>query len=449
MFADLVIEQREVSVLTTYTRTLKKRDDAIPRMMAAIREFGFRVPLLITGDNLVIDGEVRLEAARALGMTTVPVIVADDLTPTQVRTFRLSVNRSATWAEWDQEELKLEFAELRLEDVDLATSGFLDAELDALLQGTVAEHERHPDEAPALPEIVVSCPGDVWLLGLHRVMCGDSTSPDDVDVLMDGESCDMVWTDPPYNVDYKRHHLGKIENDKLSPEAFDALLASIFRSAWGILCDGGVIYVAHPDGFGLVFRQAFKDTGFHLASCLIWRKNEITIGRCDYQWMHEPILYGWKPTAAHRWFGDRRNRTVLEQFTGDAVVQIGTDEWQVSTGDVVLRIRGRDVAVERMDTTILEIPKPPRSDLHPTQKPVALIEKNVANSCPRGGLVVDLCGGSGSTLIACDRLGRRCNLMDKDPRFVDTSVRRWMEHTGRTALHAVTGKPFPMEAAHE
>ena len=207
---------------------------------------GVSLPLLVTADGEVVDGEVRLEAARELGLAEAPVIVQDDLTPTQVRTFRLLVNRSATWADWNDEALRAEMAELRLELDNLSLTGFSDRELDAFLAGTVADNEKDPDAVPEEPEVPTSVVGDVWLLGMHRLMCGDSTRPADVAALMAGEQADMVWTDPPYNVDYKAK-AGKIKNDKMSPEQFDAFLRRMMISASDILCDGGAIYVAHSE----------------------------------------------------------------------------------------------------------------------------------------------------------------------------------------------------------
>lgn len=216
--------------------------------------------------------------------------------------------------------------------------------------------------------------------------------------------------------------------------AFEAFLDALFSCAWEALADGGAVYVAHSEaGGGMAFRRAFERTGFRLSACLIWRKHQMVLGRGDYHWQHEPILYGWKPTARHHWYGDRKQTTLLERFAGDTVLPAGEGVWQVATGDAVLLIRGRDVVVEEVSGTVLSVPKPARSELHPTMKPVALVERQVANSSPRGGLVLDPCGGSGTTLMACERLGRRCDTMELDPRFADVIVRRWQEYSGGTA----------------
>ena len=431
-----------VERLRIYDRALKDQDKALPKMQDALRQWGFRVPLLVTADGEVIDGALRLQAARDLGMLEVPVIVQDDLTATQVRTFRLLVNRSATWAEWNDDALRMEMAELRQELDDLSFTGFSDRELDSFLAGTAVDTEKDPDAHPGDPEVPTSVLGDVWLLGMHRLMCGDSTKPADVGTLMGGEQADMVWTDPPYNVDYKSK-AGKIKNDKMSPEQFDAFLRRLMISASDILRDGGAIYVAHSEaGDGMAFRKAFHVAGFYLSAVLIWRKNQLVLSRGDYHWQHEPVLYGWKPTGKHTWYGDRKQTSLFEHFAGDPIIKVADNAWQIACGDSVLRITGKDVLVEDMATTIISVPKPQTSKQHPTMKPVALVERMMVNSSPRGGLVVDLCGGSGTTMMASERLARRCNSMEFDPRHVDGAILRWQEYTGKVAIHAVTGQPF-------
>jgi len=448
---NLKIEQWPVERLKPSITQLRQNDAVVPRMVEALRAFGFRVPLLATSAGEVIDGDLRLKAALALGMVTVPVIVADDLTPTQVRTFRLLVNRSATWADWAEDALRVELASLQALEVDLALTGFDSRELDAFILGVELPGQADPDAVPDPPAEPTSQPGDLWLLGRHRLLCGDSRSAAHVARLMDGEAADMIWTDPPYNVDYTGK-AGKIKNDKMTPAEFDALLDGIFASCWQALADGGAIYVAHSEaGGGLAFRQAFARARFKLASCLVWRKHQLVIGRADYHWQHEPILYGWKPTGAHTWHGDRKQTTMLEHFAGAAVLESAPGEWQIATGDTVLLITGQGLTVRELATSIIAVPKPAKSDLHPTMKPVALVERMLANSSPRGGLVFDPCGGSGTTLMAAERMGRRCNTMELDPRFADVIVQRWEDYTGQTAtLAAGPGTPAAVlqEAAH-
>lgn len=431
---NIKVEYWPVANLHFNDSTLRRNDEAVPRMVEALREYGVRIPLLVRGDGTVVDGALRLKAARVLGLEKLPVLRLDDLTPTQVRTFRLLVNRSATWAEWDEDGLRVELAELRDLGAELHLTGFTDVELDVFLRGVDPAGGGDPDDIPPVPEEPVSRSGDLWQLGRHRLLCGDATQEADVAMLLDGERADMVWTDPPYNVDY-RGKAGTIRNDSMSDTSFDCFLDALFGQCWEVLADGGAIYVAHSEaGSGLAFRLAFVRTGFRLSSCLIWRKQQMVLGRGDYHWQHEPILYGWKPTARHHWYGDRKQTTLLEHFTGDAVFQVGENEWQLATGDALLRITGRDLLIEELAGTVVSVPKPQRSELHPTMKPVALVERQVVNSSPRGGLVYDPCGGSGTTLMACERLGRRCDIMELDPHFADVIVRRWEEYSGRQAV---------------
>ena len=443
------IETWPVDKLKAYHRQLKDNEDALPKMVEVLKKWGFRVPLLVSKDGEIIDGATRYQAALQIGLTEVPVVVDSSLTPTQIRTFRLLVNRSSMWADWDPEAVGQELAELRIDLDDLSLTGFTDRELDAFLQGTVAAGEKDPDDVPPLPEEPVCKAGDVWILGVHRLMCGDSTSPSDIAMLMAGEKADMVWTDPPYNVDYSAK-AGKIKNDKMSPDEFDVFLRRLLLSAYELLADGGAIYVAHSEaGDGMAFRKAFKSVGFKLSCCLIWKKNAPVLGRSDYHWQHEPILYGWKPSGKLHWYGDRKQRSFFEHYAGEVVQKVADNVYQVASGDSILRISGTNLMVEDLASSIISEPKPQKSDLHPTMKPVARVERMVANSSPRGGLVVDVCGGSGTTLIASDRLGRRCNLMEYDPRYADVIIRRWQELTGGVAVHAVSGNPFPREVTHD
>lgn len=443
------VEYWDVQRLAPYALDLKIHETALPRMVNALREWGFRVPLLVSTSGEIIDGKLRYLAALQLGMTRIPVVVADDLTPTQIRTFRLLVNRSATWADWNDDALRVEMAELRQALDDLSVTGFDDRELDAILLDAVAPDEKDPDSVPDLREEPVCQAGQVWHLGMHRLMCGDATQPADVASLMAGERADMVWTDPPYNVDYSSR-AGKIKNDKMSPAEFDQFLRRLMVSASDVLADGGAIYVAHSEaGDGMAFRAAFKHAGFKLSCCLIWKKNQLVMGRGDYHWQHEPILYGWKPTGKHVWYGDRKQRSFFEHYAGSVVQKVSENVWQVASGDSILRISGKDLLVEELTGSILSEPKPQRSELHPTMKPVALVERMLANSSPRGGLVVDLCGGSGTTLIAAERLARRCNMMECDPRYADVIIRRWQELTGRRAVQSDTGALYPLEVTHD
>lgn len=440
MSAALQIEQWPVERLQPYERNPRKNDHAVGRMVDALREFGFRVPLLARSDGELIDGHLRYKAALAMGLATVPVILADDLTPEQVRALRILINRSATWAEWDEALLLQEMQALKLADFDLTVTGFDQRELDAMLMA-MDDGDKDADAVPDVPAVPLVRDGEVWLLGRHRLMCGDSTSMADCRRLLGDAQLDMVWTDPPYNVDY-HSKAGSIKNDKMTPAAFEAFLMGAHRVMFEALKPGGAIYVAHSEaGDGMVFRRVFVGAGLRLAACLVWRKHTAVLGRGDYQFQHEPILYGWRPGAAHRWYGDRKQRSVLEaDLPGLLAMPDGT--CQLALEGRLYQISGEALAVRELPTSVFDVPKPAKSDLHPTMKPVALIERMVANSSPRAGLVGDFFGGSGSTLMACERLGRVARLMELDPRYAEVIIRRWQEYSGGRAVREADGMAF-------
>lgn len=437
---ELHIEKWPVERLRPYERNPRKNDHVVSKMVDALRQFGFRVPLLAKSDGELIDGHLRYKAALAMGMLQVPVIPADDMTDAQIRAFRILINRSATWADWDEDLLLQELRALKSLDVDLAITGFEDRELDDLLM-EMADTDKDPDAVPPVqPEPVVR-DGEIWQLGRHRLMCGDARSLEDCRRLLDGKELDLIWTDPPYNVDY-RGKAGKIKNDKMSGAEFEAFLLGSFTTMHDALRPGGAIYVAHSEaGDGMVFRRTFINAGFKLAACLIWRKQSAVLGRGDYHFQHEPILYGWRRGAAHRWYGNRKQRTLLE-LEEPGLREMEDGSWQFCLGDRLYRLQGEALCVEELPTSVLDAPKPAKSDLHPTMKPVALIERMVANSSPRGGLVGDFFGGSGSTLMACERLNRAARIMELDPRFADVIIRRWQEYTGNSALRESDGRAY-------
>lgn len=256
-----------------------------------------------------------------------------------------------------------------------------------------------------------------------------------------GGGADMCWTDPPYNVAYETK-AGKIDNDDLSDKEFKAFLVAAFQTAFDVLKPGGAIYVAHADTEGLNFRSAFSRVGFKLSGCLVWRKNALVLGRSDYQWQHEPILYGWKPGAAHRWFGGRKQTTIVEMSGADSPFQLRPDgKFEIQLGNSVMVVDGAATVEDLLTSVILES-KPSRSEGHPTMKPVALVERMLRNSAKKTNIVLDLFGGSGSTLMAADRLGMFARLSELDPRYVDVIVRRWQAFTGKTATLERTGQTF-------
>lgn len=436
------IEMWPVDRLIPYEKNPRKNDHAVEKVAQAIREFGFRVPVLIRGDGNVVDGHLRLKAAKSVGLAEVPVMRADDMTDSQIKAFRISVNKVAELAKWDIALLKQELAALQTLDFDLELTGFSESEVDDLLN-TCSGHGKE-DQVPALQEKYISQPGDVWHMGPHRLICGDSTDAKDIATLMDGSLADMVFTDPPYNVDYTGK-AGKIKNDKMSNDSFSRFLLAAFTQMYTAVSSGGGVYVAHADAglVGISFRHAFISAGFKLASCLVWRKNAFVIGRADYHWQHEPILYGWKPGAAHRWYGGRKKTTIQEAAEAMSdIIQAADGCYQITIGEQVLVISGSDINVEVSPSSVITEDKPLKSALHPTMKPVALVERFLVNSSRPGDIILDPFGGSGTTLISCEKRGRICRTSELDPRFADVIIRRWQEYSGGTAIHAQSGKTF-------
>jgi DNA modification methylase len=405
----LEVVYRKTSDLIGYARNARTHSEAqVAQIAASIREFGFTNPILLDGNDGILAGHGRVAAARLLGLAEVPTIDLAHLTETQRRAYILADNKLALNAGWDAALLKLELDELQELDFPLALTGFEIAEVSALEAEVLPEVKGQTDE-DAVPEVKpdpVTRLGDVWLLGRHRVMCGDSTSIDAVEKLMAGEKADMVFTDPPYNVGYvgKTKDNLTISNDDLGDSAFSTLLQSALGNAYLVMADGAPIYVCGPLEDG-AFLAAFRAAGLKLQSVLVWLKNAIVLGRKDYHYKHEPILYGWKEGAAHNWFG------------------------------------GRDKA------TVFECQKPPRNGAHPTMKPVELVTFYCENSSKADAAVLDLFGGSGTTAIACEKLNRQARLMELAPTYCDVIVRRWQEFTGQQATLEGDGRTFDAVAA--
>ena len=399
----LSFEHWPLDRLVEYARNPRKNDAVVDRMCSAIAEFGFRIPIVARSDGTVVDGHLRLKAARKLGLENIPVVLADELTNSQIKAFRLLANRSANWAEWDDELLHLELEDLREADFDLDLTGFDSADLDRLL-AKVGDPEGGHDEPPAPPVNPVSRPGDVWICGEHRILCGDATVLGDVEMVLDGQLADMTFCDPPYNVNYansaKDKQRGKnraILNDALG-ESFGAFL---YDASVNILTvTKGAVYICMSSSELDTLQKAFREAGGKWSTFVIWAKNTFTLGRADYQRQYEPILYGWKDGADHYWCGAR------------------------DQGDVWF------------------VDKPHKNDLHPTMKPVALVERAIRNSSKSRDIVLDPFGGSGTTMIACENTGRRARLIELDPKYVDVIVTRWQSLTGGVATHAATGQSF-------
>lgn len=436
-----------VEGLVPYARNSRTHSDAqVAQIAASIKEFGFTNPVLIDADGGIIAGHGRVLAARKLGLPEVPAIRLDYLTEAQRRAYVIADNKLALNAGWDDELLALELGELRDAGFDLGLTGFAKDELDLILAEDDIDEEglTEDDSVPEPSGPVYSKPGDVWLLGEHRVMCGDSTNLGHVEALCAGEEIDCCWTDPPYNVNYEGT-AGKIENDNMEDAAFRQFLLDAFVSAYSVMRPGAPMYIAHADTEGYNFRGAFRDAGFKLSGCLIWVKPSLVLGRSDHQWRHEPILYGWKPGAAHSWYGGRAKTTVIEAKDMPFLV-MDDGSVQIDLGSTTLRISGADLQVEELVGTTIRAEKPRKNAEHPTMKPVDLVLGMLKNSSRRGEAILDLFGGSGSTLIACQKSARRARLMEFDPKFVDVIVRRWQQFTGKQAVLEGDGRTFDQVA---
>jgi DNA modification methylase len=396
------IEYISIDRLIPYSKNSRTHDDAqVAQIAASIKEFGWTNPILVDGTKGVIAGHGRLLAARKLGMDKVPTIELKDMTETQKKAYVIADNRIALNSGWDTSMLSLELQELK-DDIDLSLLGFDPNELDALLN-PIEETEGLTDEdaVPDVPDEPKTKLGDIYILGNHRLMCGDSTSIDDAEKLMNGLLADLVFTDPPYNVDYSgrgANNLGTIKNDNMSAEDFEQFCRDIFTTYSAIMKPLACIYVCHPDSASapkIAFEKTFAEQ-FKKSSTIIWMKQSAGMGWQDYRAQHEPILYGWKEgKGSHFNAGDRTKTSI----------------WKI----------GRDAQ---------------SSYVHPTQKPVCLPEEAILNSSKGSDCVVDLFGGSGSTLIACEKTGRVNRSMELDPKYCDVIVKRWEDFTGKQAVLA-------------
>jgi len=389
------ITQKKVTELIPYVNNSRTHsDEQVAQIAASIKEFGWTNPILVDGTNGIIAGHGRLLAARKLGYTEVPTIELADLTETQKKAYIIADNRLALNAGWDNEMLTIELNDLLADGFALEMLGFDPKELAALLEPEVIEGLTDEDAVPEVPEEPKTKLGDIYQLGNHRLMCGDSCSQEAVEKLTNGAGVDMLLTDPPYNVAYegKTKESLTIQNDSMGDEQFRQFLRDAFVTADTVMKKGAVFYIWHADSEGYNFRGACHDAGWKVRQCLIWKKSSMVMGRQDYHWKHEPCLYGWKDGAGHLW------------------------------------------ATDRKQTTILEFEKPHRNGEHPTMKPVALFEYQMLNNTKGGDIVLDLFGGSGTTMLAAEKHGRHGYLMELDPKYCDVIVKRWEDFTGKKAV---------------
>ena len=426
-------------------KALTPEDSEYQKIKRSIEEFGYVDPIIINEDGTIIGGHQRCTVLKDLGYEEVDVVVVS-LDKQREKALNIALNKIT--GEWDELKLKDLLIDLDLGDYDISLTGFEQEDLAELVDNLAVEPEAMDDdfdEEAVLEDIVEPKTklGDVWKLGRHRLMCGDSTSQEDVATLMKGEMADLIITDPPYNVNYgdkadmldtylqKGHrNNSRIKNDNMDNESFYSFMLQIYQSAYEFMRDGAAIYVFHAESTGHIFRQAFLDAGLKLAQCLIWEKNAFVLGRQDYQWRHEPCLYGWKEGAAHYFINDRTQDTVI--------LEDDVDFEAMKKADLIAYIEDMHRKYKDQTSVIYEN-KPTRNDIRPTMKPVTLIGRLMSNSSKSGWNVLDLFGGSGSTLMAAEQLGRTAFLMELDEKFCDVIVRRWEEYTGQSAIRISGG----------
>jgi DNA modification methylase len=384
-------EQVPIDKLVPYARNARTHSkEQIAQLRASLREFGFVSPAVIDSKYNILVGHGRVQAAREEGYKTVPCVFAENLTDAQKRAYILADNQLALNAGWDEDMLSVELSDLQADDYDLSLLGFDEKDLEKLMMNpddTGAKDDDF-DLTAALEKASFVEKGDLWTVGKHRLLCGDATFSEDVDTLMGDKTANLIVTDPPYGVSFKASDGLTIENDSLKGDEFYQFLLAAFTNMADHLEKGGAAYVFHADTEGLNFRKAFIDAGFHLAGVCIWVKNSLVLGRSDYQWQHEPILYGFLQNGRHPWYSDRKQ------------------------------------------TTIWNFDKPKRNKDHPTSKPLDLLSYPIKNSSQENAIVLDTFGGSGSTMMACEQMNRTCMTMELDPKYASVILRRYVEDTG-------------------
>jgi len=391
-------EKVAIDKLVPYVRNARTHSkEQILQLRSSIREYGFLNPVIVDKDYNIIAGHGRVAAAKEEGVHEVPCVFVEHLSDEQKRAYMITDNKLALNAGWDVELLSLEIAELKGADFDISLLGFDDAELSKLMNVAedVQDDDFDVDKAAEKPAFVE--PGDLWLLGRHRLICADSTNPENIARLMDGKKANLCVTDPPYNCDYSGGTGMKIMNDKMKSEEFYKFLLDAFKNIYDNLTDGGAFYCFHSDAEKVNFYNASAAAGFHYSTTCVWVKDSLVLGRMDYQMRHEPILYAFKDTAKHKWYSDRKQ------------------------------------------TTVWEFPRPKKSDLHPTMKSLPLIAYPVCNSSQTNGIVLDPFGGSGSVMIVCEQTDRICNMAELDPKYASVIVRRFCQTYGADHIFVERG----------
>ena len=389
-------ENVEIEKLKPYKNNARTHsDEQIEKIAKSMKEFGFINPVLVDGNLNVIAGHGRILGAKKLGMKEVPCLFIEDLTEEQKRAYIIADNRLAEDAGWDKELLKIELEDLKNMNFDITLTGFELEDFDFSMDETEVIEDEFDE---TIPEEPTSKKGEIYKLGKHFLMCGDSTDINDVEKLMNGVKADMLLTDPTYNVDYEGGTGLTIQNDNMDDETFREFLRVSFFNANSVMKEGAVFYIWHADSEGYNFRGACHDIGWKVRQCLIWCKNTLVMGRQDYHWKHEPCLYGWKEGASHLWASDRKQ------------------------------------------TTVLEFDRPSVSKEHPTMKPVGLFDYLIKNNTKKDDIVLDLFAGSGTSIIVCEQNGRIAYSMELDPKYVDVIISRWEKLTGQQAERIENGK---------
>lgn len=407
--------------LKDYENNPRNNEKAVGAVAESIKEFGFKVPIVIDSNYTIVAGHTRKKASELLGLEKVPCIMANDLTPEKIKAYRLADNKTAELAEWDFEKLEKEMAELTAFDFDMSAFGFDESLFDIETQA----EEDNFDTEQALEEIEepTTQRGDIWQLGTHRLICGDSTDLNTIKRLMNGNKADLLLTDPPYNVAYEGGTGLTIQNDNMSNTQFYEFLKASFSSANENLKEGGAFYIWHAGSEGLNFMSASEHVGWKIKQCLVWVKNTFVMGRQDYQWKHEPCLYGWKSGASHYFINDRTQSTVIEDKID--INKLKKEEMK----DLI-----KELMQDNTPTTVLYEDKPLKNADHPTMKPIKLMSRLITNSSKKKEKVLDIFGGSGSTLIACEQLNRQCFMAELDEKYCDVIIKRWETLTGQKAV---------------
>ena len=406
-----------LSELKPYEKNPRNNEKAVDKVAESIKQFGFKVPIVIDKDNVIVAGHTRYKAAQQLGLNKVPCIIADDLTDEQIKAYRLADNKVAEFSEWDFDLLNDELEELS--NMDMALFGF---ELDDIEIEAEPSEDNYEVELPEEPKAKL---GDIYILGNHRLMCGDSTSVTDVEKLMNGVSADLVVTDPPYNMNYQGagnstgRKCKKIKNDNMPDEEFEQFLIDVYKNIFLFLKDEASFYVFYKELGKGVFITSLEKAGLTFKQELIWLKNQLVLGGSKYQNIYEPCLFGCKGKRVGNWHGGRTQTSVIEHY--DLM-----DEFELR--DELKRL------VSSLEPDVVRFDKPLKNDLHPTMKPIKLLSHFIKNSSKRDEVVLDVFGGSGSTLIASEQLHRTCYMMEYDPKFVDVIIDRWEMFTGKKAV---------------